>query len=559
MSNHIAVLVSQNVQRFIHYRMMKHHDEDICHHWRHADSVCVPDVIDMFEYVTRQMKADWLCQWPKSEEFKLLHTLSNTDKIQKENKNLKKVVATMKAEKEALKTEMAQMKENFEKLKKQKNYEGVQKPKKPKTAWIVYQKKEREILKTENPELANRLILKEIGKRWKALKEKVAMGDEAAAARMESISAEVADDKKRYTEEDNGAQNDPKPRNKSMYQSWCAKYRAIFKNEGLRGADLRARISSGWKQWKKDQKEGKCEQEIAEFMNVQTSASQGSQQNKFKKNRVAELRAVLTRKGLDSTGRKKVLVERLIANHIFPPFTEEPLLQVDGVVVAVEGEPLQNNQEAPPRDDAVPQADEVPLADEVVAQDDEEELASYLQLQEEMEKEAQIAQKETRRTSFIEKKGLRIESRQDVIDLDPDEARDELSRRNLSTQGCSKECRKRLAKATGFYNADQTRCTKYLKFPDGKNTDWNIDPDTLTQERCNAIWNKISPKVSYFRIGWILRELNIVTNIPQVHLCLLWRRKIHPWAEEWCKTKHRVVPDSPRRLRWLDRDATLTV
>ena len=618
----LATLVSQNVQRFIAKQMDDHLAVDVCEHWMGLGMVPVPDVIDMVNYVTRQLKAQWLLQWPKSEEFKMLYDIDHKkhEKMEEQIEKLKKEVLSLNEENKKLKMEVQGKNEENEKLKKGK----IQKIKKPKTAWIVYQTTERDILKNENPEMANRLILKELGKRWKKLKADAKAGDQSARETLERIDAEVTADKNRYTQAmaNQTSEAPKKPRTKSMYQSWCAKYRPVFKEQGLSGAQLREAISVGWKKWKQDAKDGKCAEEEAAFRNVKTNVSQTNHTKLFKKIRVAELRKQLKKRNMDTTGKKADLVQRLVDINIFPPFaepedsppTEAAVTPYDPNLLGFEPEftehditsalreiirqndwdklttksvrtMLENKLGLAPKElngikkwineKSVSIADEEQNSTEehvemehveendvvtTMEQDDEKEMADYHALQADMEREAKKALRENRTLTFVKKRGFRIESRQDVLDLTPDECREELSRRKLTAEGTDKEVKIRLAKVTGYLTADQRRWASQIKFTDASFTDWDLSENTLTEEICHEVWNNLSPNVKYFRQPWIWRELNIATKIPQVYLCLIYSKKIHKWLQNWYKIEKnrvQVTPDTPRRMRWRDRDATL--
>ena len=623
----LATLVSQNVQRFIAKQMDDHLAVDVCEHWMDRGMVPVPDVIDMVGYVTRQLKAQWLFQWPKSEEFKMLYDIDikKHEKIKEQNQKLKKEVRRLTEENEKLKKDAQEEKEENEKLKKEG---GVQKIKKPKTAWIVYQTTERDVLKNENPEMANRLILKELGKRWKKLKADAKAGDQAAKDTMARIETDVAADRDRYTTQTaaSGVSREPtkQPRRKSMYQSWCAKYRPVFKEQGLAGAQLREAISAGWKKWKQNAKEGKCADEEAAFRDVKTDVSQTNNTKLFKKIRVAQLREQLKKRNMDATGKKAVLVQRLVDINIFPPFAEPEASPVAEAVVSVTVtqydpnllgfEPeftehditsalreiirendwdnltkksvrskLENKLGLAPKElkgikkwineksvsiaeeeygPAAEQAEEAEEDDVVTTmeQNDEKEMAAYDALQVQMEQEAKAVLRENRTLTFAKKRGVRIECRQDVIDLTVDECREELERRKMATEGTDKEVKMQLAKVTGFLTADQTKWASQIKFDDASFTDWSLSEDTLTEEICHKVWDELSPNVKYFRPPWIWRELNIATKLPQVYLCLIYSKKIHKWMQNWYKIEEnrvQVTPDTPRRMRWRREEATL--
>lgn len=638
----LSTLVSQNVQRFIAVQMDMHLDEDVCQHWMNQGSVCVPDVIDMMGYVTRQLKAQWLLQWPKSKEFKILVDidLKKSEKIKKQNDELKKKMEVVTEENEKLKKEMERLTEENEKLKKTNGQPGSKKIKKPKTAWIVYQNTERGVLKNENPDMANRLVLKELGKRWKKLKADAKGGNQSAVDIMQRINAEVAADKTRYAESmttRGPVGRVPKPRTKSMYQCWCAKYRPVFKEQGLSGPQLREAISTGWKRWKQDAKDGKCADEEASFRDVETTVSQPNKAALFKKIRVAELREQLKKRKIDTKGKKADLVQRLVEKNIFPPFpvdsdsdgsdalwsddlgfepdfTERELMDAlreiikgadwdklttksvrrqlemklglspkslkgikkwigeKSVSIADEGAEEKNDEAVAVSESSKRKVEAATKIQAIVRgragrndgtgeekNEDEEELGAYLELRKNLEKEAKEALRDARSQPFVKSRGLKIKSRQDVLDLEVDECREELARRNVSTEGTSGELKKRLAKVTGYYSADQRHWVDQIKFPDANFTDWSLTENTLTEEECHSIWDKLSPNVKYFRQGWIFRELNIVTKIPQVYLCLIYRRKIHKWMQNWYRQqkRDRVEPNTPRRMRWLNKDATL--
>jgi hypothetical protein len=122
-------------------------------------------------------------------------------------------------------------------------------PVKRRSAYMFFCKIERKILK-ETTNLCGRDVLKEIGKRWRVLK---GARDAASRARYSALVDQSVDDGRRYVrelEEKGTILPVKKVRAKTLYQIWVAKYRLVWKGQGLNGSELRKKLSNEWKEFK---------------------------------------------------------------------------------------------------------------------------------------------------------------------------------------------------------------------------------------------------------------------------------------------------------------------
>ena len=123
-------------------------------------------------------------------------------------------------------------------------------PKGARTAYIFFCMEERKKIKEEFPDIDNKDIVREMGRRWSSLDDK-------------SEFQEMAEeDKKRFSDEmkdyEPSEDNEEKPkkktaRSKTAYQFFCESMRPELKEEGFKGKELTSELNSRWKDLKEDE------------------------------------------------------------------------------------------------------------------------------------------------------------------------------------------------------------------------------------------------------------------------------------------------------------------
>jgi hypothetical protein len=150
--------------------------------------------------------------------------------------------------------------------KKKKKRKAKNSPKNASGPYIFFCKEEREKIKKELPELKSQEIIKELGQRWKLIKDtdKVKKYQEMAEVDKERFKEEM----KNYvpSEEDNEPKQ-KKPRAKkdknapknptTMYQLFCKDNRENLKKEGLNTKEITKKLSEMWKNFNKEDKKNK--------------------------------------------------------------------------------------------------------------------------------------------------------------------------------------------------------------------------------------------------------------------------------------------------------------
>lgn len=149
--------------------------------------------------------------------------------------------------------------------KKKRKKKAKNSPKNASGPYIFFCKEEREKIKKELPDLKSQEILKELGQRWKLIKDtdKVKKYQEMAEVDKERFKEEMKNyvpsednepkQKKQRAKKDKNAPKNPT----TMYQLFCKDNRENLKKEGLNPKEVTKKLSEMWKDFNKEDKKNK--------------------------------------------------------------------------------------------------------------------------------------------------------------------------------------------------------------------------------------------------------------------------------------------------------------
>lgn len=150
--------------------------------------------------------------------------------------------------------------------KKKRKKKAKNSPKNASGPYIFFCKEEREKIKKELPDLKSQEILKELGQRWKLVKDtdKVKKYQEMAEVDKERFKEEMKNyvpseednepkQKKQRAKKDKNAPKNPT----TMYQLFCKDNRENLKKEGLNPKEVTKKLSEMWKDFNKEDKKNK--------------------------------------------------------------------------------------------------------------------------------------------------------------------------------------------------------------------------------------------------------------------------------------------------------------